>query len=281
MRKTLATLAIATVTAISAVSALPAMADVDDLKAAIAGKHRTPAYVQRDVYRHPLQTLQLFDVQPYHTVVEIWPGGGWYTEILAPYLRKDGRLIAAHYDSRDTQASYRPRSRESFEKKLSENKRVYDRVEVASLMFDETAKTLAVGAAKPDSVDRVVTFRNAHGWRSAGITDAAIAHFFDILKPGGKLGIVQHMADPEQDWLSRNIGYVSRDYIISKAVQAGFVLEAEGFFNRNPLDNKRYEGGVWELPPNLRGLDTEAEKNAHRAIGESERMTLVFLKPAS
>jgi predicted methyltransferase len=273
MKKTLAALVIA----IGA--AAPALADVDALKEAIDGKHRTPEYRERDVYRHPLQTLQLFDVQPDHTVVEIWPGGGWYTEILAPYLRKDGKLIAAHYDSGDTQASYRPRSREAFEKKMTDNKRVYGRVEVASLMFDEDKKTVAIGAAAPDSVDRVVTFRNAHGWRSAGLTDAAFAHFFEILKTGGKLGIVQHMADPEQDWLSRNIGYVSRDYIVSSAVKAGFVLEAEGFFNRNPLDNKRYEGGVWQLPPNLRGLETDAEKDAHRAIGESERMTLVFVKP--
>ena len=279
MKKTLAALAIAAGT-IAPGAIAPALADAEALQKAIDGKHRTPAYAERDVYRHPMQTLMLFDIQPDHTVVEVWPGGGWYTEILAPYLRKNGKLIAAHYDSNDTQASYRPRSREGFEKKLSENKRVYGKVEVASLMFDETEKTLAIGAAEPGTVDRIVTFRNAHGWRSRGITDAVFAHFYDILRPGGKLGIVQHMADPEQDWLSRNIGYVGRDYIIAKAAEAGFVLESEGFFNRNPLDNKRYEGGVWQLPPNLRGLENEADKDAHRAIGESERMTLVFVKPA-
>ena len=256
-----------------------AAADADALAKAIAGDHRTPAYVARDPYRNPMQTLTLFDVQPDHTVVEVWPGGGWYTEILAPYLKKDGKLIAAHYDSGDTQASYRPRSRAGFEKKLGENKRVFGKVEMASLMFDETAKTLAIGAAEPGSVDRVVTFRNAHGWRARGIDDAVFAHFFDILKPGGKLGIVQHMADPDQDWMSRNIGYVGRDYVIAKATRAGFVLEAEGYFNRNPLDTKRHEGGVWQLPPNMRGLETEAEKEAARAVGESERMTLVFVKP--
>ncbi len=258
---------------------LPAQADDDALAQAIAGKHRTADYVERDPYRNPMQTLSLFDVQPDHTVVEIWPGGGWYTEILAPYLRDDGKLIAAHYDSSDTQASYRPRSRAGFEKKLAANKRVYGKVEVSSLMIDEQAKTVVIGAADPNSVDRVVTFRNAHGWRSRGIDDAAFAHFYEILKPGGKLGIVQHMADPEQDWMSRNIGYLGRDYIIAKATGAGFVLEAEGFFNRNPLDSKRHAGGVWQLPPNLRGLETDEEKAASRAIGESERMTLVFVKP--
>jgi predicted methyltransferase len=258
---------------------LAAQADTVKLGQAIAGKHRTSAYVERDQYRHPLQTLSLFDIQPDHTVVEVWPGGGWYTEILAPYLRDDGKLIAAHYDSSDTQASYRPGSRERFEKKLAGNKRVYGEVKVASLMFDEKKKTLAIGAAAPGSVDRVVTFRNAHGMVATGIDEAAFAHFFEILKPGGKLGVVQHMADPEQDWRSRNIGYVGRDYVISAAARAGFVLEAEGYFNRNPQDSKRHAAGVWALPPSLRDHETDEEKARYRAIGESERMTLVFRKP--
>lgn len=255
-------------------------ADVEQLSTAIAGDHRTPAYVDRDVYRHPLQTLNLFDVQPNHTVVEVWPGGGWYTEILAPYLAENGQLIAAHYDSEDTQASYRPRSRASFEKKMAANSTAYGQVQVASLMFDETEGTLVKGAAKSNSVDRVVTFRNAHGWYAKGTTDAALSHFFDILKPGGKLGLVQHRADPEQDWTSGNIGYVGRDAVVSAAMKAGFVLEAEGFFNRNPLDNKRYDVGVWRLPPSLDQLESEEEKAPYRAIGESDRMTLVFVKPA-
>ena len=146
-------------------------------------------------------------------------------------------------------------------------------------MFDEAAGTFALPAAKQGSVDRVVTFRNAHGWVSRGIVEAAFEHFFAILKPGGKLGIVQHLADPEQDWMSKNIGYVGRDYIIAQATRAGFKLEAEGFFNLNPMDNKRYEIGVWQLPPSLRGLETDVEKAPYRNIGESERMTLVFHKP--
>jgi len=256
-----------------------ALADESALRAAIAGDHRTEAYVERDGYRHPLETLTLFDIQPQHTVVEIWPGGGWYTEILAPYLKDEGKLIAAHYDSNDKQASYRPTSRQRFEDKLAANPDVFGKVEVASLMFDEKARTLAIPAAKDGTVDRVVTFRNAHGWVARGTTDAVFEHFFAILKPGGKLGIVQHMADPEQDWMSRNIGYVGRDYIIAQASKAGFVLDAEGYFNRNPLDNKRYDVGVWQLPPSLRGLETDEEKAPYRAIGESDRMTLVFRKP--
>jgi predicted methyltransferase len=259
--------------------ATPTVAKQQALETAIAGKHRTPGWVERDQYRHPLQTLALFDVRPSHTVVEIWPGGGWYTEILAPYLRDDGLLIAAHYDSEDTQAGYRSNSRKTFEQKLAADSAVYGKVRITSLMIDESDGSVDKPAAAPGSVDRVVTFRNAHGWRAKGITDAVFGHFFDILKPGGKLGIVQHMADPEQDWLSRNIGYVERDYIISHAVKAGFLLEAEGFFNLNPLDNKRYAIGVWQLPPTLRDLETDAEKAPYLAIGESERMTLVFVKP--
>lgn len=256
-----------------------ASAGTDPLAAAIQGKHRTPAYVERDVYRHPSQTLQLFDIQPDHTVMEVWPGGGWYTEILAPYLKKRGKLIAAHYDSEDKQASYRAGSREKFDAKMAANRKIYGKVKVASLMFDEKAGAVVKGAAKSNSVDRVVTFRNAHGWYADGVLDTALAHFFDVLKPGGKLGFVQHMADPGQDWMSRNIGYVGRDYIISVALKSGFVLDAEGYFNRNPLDNKRYEIGVWQLPPTLRNLETDEEKEPYRAIGESERMTLVFRKP--
>lgn len=256
-----------------------AQADVAQLEAAVAGKHRTEAYVARDVYRNPVKTLSLFDVQPHHSVVEVWPGGGWYTEILAPYLRDEGQLIAAHFDSSDDQASYRPGSRERFDKKLAETPEVYDKVKVTSLMFDETSDTLLKGAAASNSVDRVLTFRSAHGWFALGTMDVALAHFFDILKPGGKLGLVQHQADPEQDWMSRNIGYVGRDYIIGAALKAGFELEAEGYFNRNPLDNKRYDIGVWKLPPSLSKMESDAEKAPYLAIGESDRMTLVFSKP--
>ena len=140
-----------------------AFADTNQLQTAIEGKHRTEAYVERDVYRNPLKTLQLFDVQPQHTVMEVWPGGGWYTEILAPYLREEGQLIAAHYDSEDKQASYRPASRKRFEEKLAANKSVYGEVKVASLMIDESQGKLVKWAAQSGSVDRVVTFRNAHG----------------------------------------------------------------------------------------------------------------------
>lgn len=265
---------------LAALGAMPSYAvDEAALQAAVDGKHRTEAYTARDIYRNPVQTLTLFDIQPHHTVVEVWPGGGWYTEILAPYLKDKGRLIAAHYDSSDTQASYRPGSRARFEKKLADNKNIYGKVEVSSLTLDEEKGTLKIGSAKSGEADRVVTFRNLHGMASNGVTGAAMVHFFDILKPGGKLGIVQHMADPGQDWQAKNIGYVGRDYVIAEAEKAGFKLHAEGYFNHNEADTKDYAPGVWQLPPTMRGLKTDEEKAPYLAIGESERMTLVFLKP--
>ena len=257
----------------------PAFADSHLLQDAIEGKHRSDAYVARDQFRNPLKTLSLFDIHPHHTVVEIWPGGGWYTEILAPYLKDEGKLIAAQYDVDDTQAGYRPNVRKGFEKKLAKNKSVYGKVEITSLMFDESNGTLVKGAAESGSADRVVTFRNAHGMIHRGTIDAALDHFFDVLKPGGKLGVVQHKADSDQDWLSRNIGYVGREFLISKALAAGFVLEAEGYFNGNVKDTKRYPAGVWQLPPTLRNAETDSDKAKYRAIGESDRMTLVFVKP--
>ncbi len=254
-----------------------AFADVALLHQAVEGKHRTEVNTQRDVYRNPIKTLDFFGIKPNHTVVEIWPGGGWYTEILAPYLKKDGKLIAAHYDEQDTQANYRPRSRQGFDKKIAGNK-VYNSVDTQSLVFDETSKTLKQGVASSNSVDRVVTFRAMHGMYSRGITDAAFAHYFDILKPGGKFGLVQHHADENQDWQSKNIGYVGKQYIIDAAHKAGFTLEAQAYFNSNALDTKRYDGGVWRLPPSLKG-HTDDEKKAYQAIGESDRMTLLFIKP--
>lgn len=137
-------------------------ADQKQLEAAIKADNRSPAYSARDAYRNPLQTLSLFDVQPDHTVVEIWPGGGWYTEILAPYLPEEGLLIAAHYDSADTQASYRPNSRKRFEEKMAANKSAYGKVLVNSLTFDRATSSLKIPAAASGTADRVLTFRNAH-----------------------------------------------------------------------------------------------------------------------
>lgn len=256
-----------------------AMADTKQLQQAIDGKHRQAKNVMRDKYRNPLKTLELFDIQPHHTVVEIWPSGGWYSEILAPYLKNDGKFIAAHFSSEDKQASYRARSRAGFDKKMSENSDVYGKVKINSFMINEKTGEIVSPAAKSNSVDRVVTFRSSHGLYKNQILDDALAHYFDILKSGGKLGFVQHQADEGQDWQSKNIGYIGRSYVISAAAKAGFKLEAEGYFNNNPLDTKRWAGGVWQLPPSYRNSPNDEQRAPYKAIGESDRMTLVFVKP--
>ena len=258
---------------------IASFADTKALQKAIDSDHRTPAYTERDASRNPLKTLELFDIQPYHTVLEVWPGGGWYTEILAPYLKKKGTLIAAHYDSSDTQASYRPGSREGFDKKMQAGKKHYSKVVTASLMIDENTKQVVKSPAAESSVDRIVTFRNTHGWYARGITDTMMSEFYSLLKPGGKLGLVQHQAAENQDWASKNIGYVGRQAIIDSALKAGFTLEAEGYFNNNPKDSRHYEQGVWQLPPTLRGSEQDTQKAKYTEIGESHRMTLVFIKP--
>ncbi|HEY7773742.1 MAG TPA: methyltransferase [Marinagarivorans sp.] len=272
MKKLAMTLAIS-------LASLHSYADTQALQKAISADHRTPAYTERDEYRNPLKTLALFDVQPHHTVLEVWPGGGWYTEILAPYVKEKGKFIAAHYDTSDTQADYRPRSRQGFDKKMASNKKVYGKVDTQSLMIDEKTKQVVKSPASENSVDRIVTFRSAHGWYARGISDVMMTELFSLLKPGGKLGLVQHQAAKNQDWLSQNIGYVGRQAIIDSALKAGFVLEAEGYFNNNPKDARHHENGVWQLPPTLRGSASEAEKAAYSKIGESHRMTLVFSKP--
>lgn len=257
-----------------------ASADHHAINSALQGKHRTESYVARDEYRNPDKIIEFFGIQPHHTVLEVWPSRGYWAEIFAPYLKSKGTYIAAQYDVNDTQASYRPTVRKEFDKKIADNK-VYSKVVTTSLVMDKQTKALTTASAKPNSVDRVVTFRSVHGWYRAGLVDTAFAHFFDVLKPGGKLGLVQHMADENQDWRSKNIAYVGREYVISAALQAGFVLEAEAFFNRNPLDTKRHENGVWQLLPTLRGSDTQEQKETYKRIGESERMTLLFVKPKS
>ena len=272
MKKTAAILALS-------LCSMSAFADNKALQKVIDSDHRTPAYVERDQFRNPLKTLALFDIQPQHIVMEVWPGGGWYTEILAPYLKKDGKLIAAHYDTSDTQADYRPGSRQRFDKKMAANRKHYGKVDTQSLMIDEKSKQVVKSPAAKNSVDRIVTFRNAHGWYARGITDVMMAEFFALLKPGGKLGLVQHQAANNQDWSSTNIGYVGRQAIIDAALKAGFTLEAEGYFNNNPKDTRHYDNGVWQLPPTLRGSSNDAEKAIYNKIGESHRMTLVFIKP--
>jgi predicted methyltransferase len=242
------------------------------LEAAIAGDHRSDENKARDKYRHPLETLTFFGIRPDMTVVEIYPGRGWYSEILAPYLKDSGTFYAAQ---RPSDPSYAPgqRSLEAFDQKVKDAPEIYGNVK-------KTTLTKEGDIALPEKADLVLTFRNVHSWMGSGSEEAAFAGMFEALKPGGVLGVVQHRGDPnmEQDPKGSK-GYVTEDYVIALAEKAGFKLADKSEINANPKDTKDYPKGVWTLPPSLRLGDEDREK--YEAIGESDRMTLKFVKPTS
>jgi predicted methyltransferase len=242
------------------------------LSAAVANPQRTPANTARDPYRHPLETLSFFGVQPNHTVVEIWPGGGWYSEILAPYLAAGGgRLYAA---APDWGLGGVRRLKEG-------NPQLYGSVLTADFpAFDANATRVPDGSA-----DVVLTFRNVHNWRMGYRRDdkqdyapEAFRQIYAMLKPGGVLGIVDHRlpesADAERE---RTSGYIKVSTVRRLAEAAGFRLAAASEVNANPRDTADWPNGVWTLPPSLALKDKDREK--YVAIGESDRMTLKFVKP--
>jgi predicted methyltransferase len=242
------------------------------LAAAIAGDHREAANRARDAYRHPYETLTFFGLRPDMTVVEIWPGRGWYTEILAPYLKGSGRYYAASWD-RDSDSDFVQRALEAYGEKLAARPDIYGEVVVTELSRRKTRM------APPASADLVLTFRNVHNWMKRGYEGAIFEAMFEALKPGGVLGLVEHRGDPEvwQDPQALS-GYVNQDYAVELAERAGFRLVARSEINANPRDTKDHPEGVWTLPPSLRLKDRDRE--AYVAIGESDRMTLLFRKPS-
>jgi predicted methyltransferase len=242
------------------------------LQRVIASDHRSQANRARDTHRHPRQTLEFFGIQPDWTVVEVWPGGGWYTEILAPLLRERGRLYAAQLDP--AAGDYARGVVEGYRTKLANRPDLYDRV---------TVTTLAAGAkeaiAPAESADLAVTFRNLHNWMMFGTEREVLAQIHAALKPDGILGIVEHRGDPKipQDPKALS-GYVNEAFAIELIEAAGFELIARSEVNANPKDTKNYEKGVWTLPPTLAAGDQDRERYA--AIGESDRFTLKFRKVA-
>lgn len=258
-------------------STLPAQADEASLKAAVASGHRTVANVARDPARRPVETLSFFGVKPTDTVVELSPGaGGWYTEILAPYLRDKGQLIAAGDDPASA-TPFAARSAARFAAKLAALPPVYDKVRVS--VFEPSTGKLDI--APPASVDKVLTFRNVHNWMALGDeakTRAVFAAAFAALKPGGVLGVVEHRLPANRPFDPKAAsGYVHQAYVVKLAESVGFKLDASSEINANPRDTADHEGGVWALPPVLRHRDKDRER--YLAIGESDRMTLRFVKP--
>ena len=241
------------------------MAFSHDLERAITSEERDPKNAARDSSRHPLETLSFFGIKSDMTIVELSPGGGWYTEILANFLHEPGKLIAAHFDPNSERAYYK-RSRANFEKKMSANS-MFDTVEMV---------TINSNLAEPNSVDAVLTFRNLHNWLGSDM-DLIFSNSYKALRPGGIFGVVEHRAKPGTSIEAmKKSGYVSEEHAIEIAEKHGFKLVAKSEINANPKDSTNYPGGVWTLPPNLRLKDVDREK--YLEIGESDRMTLLFKK---
>jgi predicted methyltransferase len=255
-----------------AISCLSAQADEHSsaLGKAIAGQQRSAEHKARDKYRHPQETLEFFDVKDNMTVVEVWPGAGWYTEILAPYLRDKGKLYAAHF-SADAEEPYFKKGLKDFVDKLHDQPKVYGKVELTALQSPELLQIAPDGSA-----DRVLTFRNVHNWMKSDQAAAVFSAMYKALKPGGILGVVEHRnnALKPQDTQAES-GYVSEDYVIALARNAGFEFLGKSEINANSKDTKDYP--VWALPPSLALKDKDREK--YLAIGESDRMTIKFMKP--
>jgi predicted methyltransferase len=244
------------------------------LREAIVSPDRTAAFVVRDKWRHPYETLTFFGIQADSTVVELSPGGGWYTEILAPYLRARGKLILAADDPESPKAE-RVKGRERLLAKLSASPQRFDKVVLA--VFAPVAK---LDYAAPGSADLVLTFRNVHNWMSEG--DTAVRAVFDSayrsLKRGGVFGVVEHRLPTDRiQNASSSTGYVHQAYVIGVANASGFRLEAVSEINANPQDSADHAGGVWALPPSY--VNKDVDRSKYQDIGESDRMTLKFVKP--
>lgn len=247
----------------------------DRVAAASVGEHRSAANRERNEYRHPAQTLNFFGFEEGMTVLEIWPGGGWYTEILAPAIRGHGQFVIANWDVEvEGQPDYRYRLPEQLQAKFDARPDLYDQVEMVAYSPPQSP---SLGDA--DSYDLILTFRNVHGWIGDGIAETVFAEFARVLKPGGILGVVQHRAEVGSDPTeTAGMGYVPESAVVSMATSAGLELVASSDVNANSLDTRDHPEGVWTLPPGL-ALD-EQDRERYLAIGESDRMTLRFVKPA-
>ncbi len=241
------------------------------LQTIIDGDHRSDEQRARDRYRNPLETLTFFGLTSDMTVVEMWPGGGWYTEIIAPYVAADGQYIAAHW-SPDAEQDFFRQGLERYRDRFLGDPDLYGEPRIGVAMCPDE-----FDIAEPDSVDLVLTFRSLHNWMGAGCLERVIDEMHRVLRPGGTLGVVQHRArdDAEQD-PEAPTGYVREDWAIERFEAAGFELVDRSEVNANPDDPADHEGGVWTLPPRLARGDEDRDR--YLAIGESDRFTLKFRK---
>jgi predicted methyltransferase len=241
------------------------------ISAALKGTHRAPGNTDRDVARHPLETLEFFGVKPTHTVLEYGPGEGWYTELLAPALASRGKLSVTMTNPNGPKTERSTLYGERTKLFLERLPEAYGKLE--TVVVDPKAPQLGADA----SLDMVLLIRGAHGMHNNKMLAAWLAEFQRVLKPGGRLGVVQHRAAPDQNPdVSSKQGYLPEKWLIAQVEAAGFKLEARSELNANPKDTKDHPEGVWTLPPTLRL--GEVDKAKYLAIGESDRMTLRFVK---
>lgn len=244
--------------------------------------HRSPENRARDRYRNPAGTLAFFGWRPDMHIAEIWPAGGWYTEILAPLTREAGEYFAAGFSmTADRTPQWRKDYQKQFAEKLEAVPGVYDHVVMTGLSIPERPTF-----APPGSLDMVLTFRNVHNWVNGDYAPEMFDAMYRALKPGGTLGLVEHRAEPgtPREHVP-DMGYMTEAHVIELAEQAGFVLEEKSEINANPKDTRDHPGGVWSLPPSYRGCrglegdEQQACIERFRPIGESDRMTMRFRKP--
>lgn len=242
----------------------------ETISEALETGYRSPENKERDKYRHPVETLEFFGITPEMTVVEVAPGAGWYMEILAPYLTSKGRYIMAM-----------PIADKPYFKANEEN------INSWKARFPQVAQKMETVVFSPPhkivfppngSADLVLTFRNVHNWMMAKGESEAFAAFYNVLKPGGILGVVEHRALPTQEDPLAKSGYVREQDVIEMATKVGFRLLATSEINANPKDTKNHPEGVWTLPPTWKLGEKDRDK--YLSIGESDRMTLKFMKPA-
>jgi predicted methyltransferase len=241
------------------------------IQAAMAGKHRKPGNAARDKYRHPAETLEFFGFKPAMTVLEVSPGEGWFTELLAPALVAKGKLLVTTSDPNGEDGDRNTFNGQRYKAFLDKAPELFGKVQM--VVVDEKAPSLG-----PDgSVDLVLFMREAHGAANRGTLDGWADAFYRVLKPGGVLGIEEHRAAPGRDPAeSAKNGYLPEAWLIQQFEAKGFKLAGKSEVNANPKDTKDYPEGVWSLPPTFRQGDKDREKYA--AIGESDRMTLKFVK---
>lgn len=267
---------------------VPGQANEDELRDSITGQliqeaatgeHRSPESRARNRYRNPVETLLFFGLKPDMTVVEVWPGGGWYSEILAPVLRDQGRLIAAGF-SKDSELDYHVRIANQYEEKLAAYPEIYGAVEIVPFDPPEQSRL-----GDPGSADMVLLSRHFHNFIRDGIVEDVLTAAREVLRDGGTLAIIQHRANPDAlPESEQRTGYVRERFVIDQVTAAGFKLEGSSEINANPLDSADHPAGVWTLPPSMRYCsqvtdDQRAEcEQKYRAIGESDRMTLKFSK---